>query len=131
MGRELGEDRREGVWRAWVARLVALAFLLQAVGSFAAPPCHMTMGRAVAKADHGATPPHRRANRSGGHTDRGSDSCPMCQALGCALAGARPPVVVARAAARVILLVSPAARSLPPRSRPLSTPPARGPPVPA
>ncbi|WP_298358755.1 hypothetical protein, partial [Rhodoblastus sp.] len=110
MGRGLREDRREGVWRAWFAGLVALVFLLQAVGSFAAPPCHMAMGRAVAKVDHGATPPHRRPNRADGHAHGAPDSCPMCQALGCALAGARPPVVVARGAARVILLVSLAAR---------------------
>ncbi|MGP7983999.1 hypothetical protein [Rhodoblastus sp.] len=53
----------------------------------------------------------------------------MCQALGAALPGAPPPDVVARAATRVILLVSLPAQRLPPRSQPLTTPPARSPPV--
>jgi hypothetical protein len=123
------KDGRGGLWRAWVARLVALVFMFQGASLFAAPPaCPMAMGGAVADAHAGE--PHTHFHRHGDNQKHNScDACPMCQALGCALPGAPPPIIVVRAAARVILLASPAAQRLPPRSQPLSTPPARGPPV--
>ena len=53
----------------------------------------------------------------------------MCQMLGCALAGAPLPALVARANERLFVLLPLPARRVPPRAPPLQTPPARGPPV--
>ncbi|WP_298358758.1 hypothetical protein, partial [Rhodoblastus sp.] len=93
-----------------MARLAALVFLLQGFGLFAAAPRAMATGDAFVAASSIAAPGCAHQTPSDGHAHGAPDSCPMCQALGCALAGARPPVVVARGAARVILLVSLAAR---------------------
>jgi hypothetical protein len=127
--REPGKSGRDVFWRAWLARLAALVFLLQGFGLFASAPRPLATGDAFAAAQEIAAPGCFHQPRGDGHAQGAPKSCPMCQALGNALPGAPPPVIVARAAVRVILLVSPAAQRLPPPSQPLNTPPARGPPI--
>ena len=127
--RGIGDSGRDAFWRAWFARLAALVFLLQGFGLFVAAPRPMPIGDAFAAAQGVAAPGCFHQTRGDGHAHGLPESCPMCQALGSALPGAPPPDIVARAAARVILVVSLPAQRLPPRSQPLSTPPARGPPV--
>ncbi len=129
MARGLGTSGRDALWRAWLVRLAALVFLLQGFGLFASAPRPLAIGDAVAAAQGIAAPGCFHQTRNDGRAHGAPESCPMCQALGSALPGAPPPLIVVRAAARVILLVSPAAQRLPPRAQPLSTPPARGPPI--
>jgi hypothetical protein len=93
-------------------------------------PVFAKSGRAVADDAAMAMPdcPHHKS-QGGGHDHGSSDSCPMCQMLGCALAGAPLPALVARANERLYVLLPLPARHVPPRAPPLQTPPARGPPV--
>jgi hypothetical protein len=128
LARGFANSGRDGVWRAWIASLAALVFLLQGFGLFASAPRPTAPTDVFAAAQGKTAPGCFHHTRGDGHAHGAPDSCPMCQALGCSLPGAPPPVV-ARAATRVVLVVSPAAQNLPPRAHPLSTPPARGPPV--
>ena len=130
MARGLEKSGRDAFWRAWLARLAALVFLLQGFGLFAAAPRAMATGGAFAAAASIAAPGCSHQTPNDGHTHGPPQSCPMCQALGSALPGAPAPVIVARAGGRVIPVVSLPAPRLPPPAPPLSTPPARGPPVP-
>jgi hypothetical protein len=127
--RELGKDGRDALWRAWLARLAALVFLLQGFGLFASAPRPLAIGDAFAAAQGVAAPSCFHQTRGDGHAHRSPESCPMCQALGSALPGASPPVMVVRAGARVILVASLASQALAPRAPLLCAPPARGPPV--
>jgi hypothetical protein len=124
------QAKQDLFWRAWLARLTALVFVLQSVGLFMAParvaPAaaeagQLAMAWTVDCAHHhsqGEAPDHAR-----------SHACPMCQTLGCALAGAALPAQVGSAGARLIGLLAIPAPRLPPPAPPLQTPPARGPPV--
>jgi hypothetical protein len=111
---------------------VALAFVLQSIGLFMAParPASAHEGMAMADASAMAMPdcPHHKSQGEG-HRHGSSNSCPMCQMLGSALAGAPLPALVARANERLYVLLPVPARHVPPRAPPLQTPPARGPPV--
>ncbi|MCI4677292.1 hypothetical protein K9U39_19430 [Rhodoblastus acidophilus] len=126
MARALAESRSGNFWRAWLARLAALAFLVQGFGLFAAAPRPAgdvaAVGAAAPGCFHHQTP-------GDGHAHGSSDFCPMCQALGCALPGAPPPVVVVRADELAIDEISLPAPRLPPRAPPLNKPRARGPPI--
>jgi hypothetical protein len=129
----LAKDRRDIFRRAWLVRLMALVFALQTVGLFLAPArLALTAQVDVAEVDTAemAMPdcPHH-SKQGKGHEHGTSDSCPMCQTLGCALAGASLPELIARANQRLIGLLAPPAPQLSPRAPPLQSPPPRGPPV--
>ncbi len=129
MAREGMTEQREWRWRAWTARLVALVFVLQSVGLFLAPgrPAAFPAGAsAMAMAD--CPHHHPGGHHHHGQGDDSSDSCPMCQSLGCALASAATPAFVLRVEERLIVLVALPAPQWSPRTAPLPTPPARGPP---
>jgi hypothetical protein len=124
----LVKDRRDIFRRAWLVRLMALVFALQTVGLF------LTPARPALTAEAGmaemAMPDCPRHSKQGKGDEHGtSDSCPMCQMLGCALAGAPLPDLIARANQRLIGLLAPPAPQLSPRAPPLQSPPPRGPPV--
>jgi hypothetical protein len=134
----LPKERRDIFRRAWLVRLMALVFALQTMGLFLAPArpaltAQVDMAQVdVAQVDVAemAMPdcPHH-SKQGKGHEHGTSDSCPMCQTLGCALAGAPLPDLVARADQRLIGLLAVPAPQLSPRAPPLQTPPPRGPPV--
>jgi hypothetical protein len=127
---------REIQWRGWLARLTALVFALQAVGLFLGPApsapgaaSKSSMSAMSAMADMASPPcPHHSSSHKG-HDHGSSDSCPMCQSLGCALAAALPPILVVRADERLIGLLAVPAQHAPPPAWPWRSPPARGPPV--
>lgn len=115
--------RSENVWRALVARLVALAFALQAIGLFAAPPRPQVEAPALVAMAAGHCPHHAP------HSTDDGESCPMCQALGCALAGAPPPLAaLVFRAAEIGALAPPVARPAP-KTAPRRALFARGPPL--
>jgi hypothetical protein len=74
-------------------------------------------------------PHHRAHGKDPGHS-HGSDGCPMCQTLGCALAGAPLVGLVARSNEILIGLLSAPAPSMPPRAPPREDSRPRGPPLP-
>jgi hypothetical protein len=130
--RRLTKNTRDHHGRAWLARLMAFVFVLQSIGLFLAParPASAEMGAEMAGASAMAMPdcPHHHAQgKGGGHGS--SDSCPMCQMLGCALAGAPLPALVAGVNERLLVILSIPATSLSPRAPPLQSPPPRGPPI--
>ncbi|HUO53516.1 MAG TPA: DUF2946 family protein [Rhodoblastus sp.] len=120
-------------WRAWLARLTALAFLLQGFGLFATHHAPSSLGRSGAAAQIAASAPNcphegPQGDGPGHHHDSGG-GCPICQALGCALPGAPLPALLAQPDERLIGLLVPPAPRLPLRAPLRHTPPARGPPV--
>jgi hypothetical protein len=124
----LAKDRRDIFRRAWLVRLMALVFALQTVGLFLAP-ARPALTAEVDMAEM-AMPDCPHHSKQGKGRDHGtSDSCPMCQTLGCALAGAPLPDLAARANQRLIGLLALPAPQLSPRAPRLQTPPPRGPPV--
>jgi hypothetical protein len=124
----LAKDRRDIFRRAWLVRLMALVFALQSFGLFLAPArTALAAGADMAEMAMPDCPHHDKQGKS--HDHGSSDSCPMCQTLGCALAGAPLPDLVARANQRLIGLLALPAPQLSPRAPPLQSPPPRGPPV--
>jgi hypothetical protein len=131
LARGLNDTTRKHFQRAWLARLMALVFALQTVGLFLPPagaaPAAAGMAAAIADCPH-----HRPSGHVPGqhdHENSQSDSCPMCQSLGCALAGAAPPVLTLALADRLIgPMVAKTTRGAP-SAPPLQSPPPRGPPV--
>lgn len=118
--------RSEDLWRALVVRLIALVFALQAIGLFAAAPRPHVEGPALAAM---AAAPHCPHHAPSPAHDGKSDACPMCQALGCALAGAPPPVAVAHfRSAHIGALAAPVAQPAP-KTAPRRNALARGPPL--
>jgi hypothetical protein len=126
--RRLAKDRRDIFRRTWLVRLMALVFALQTVGLFLAP-ARPALTAEVDMAEMAMPDCPHHGKQGKGHEHGTSDSCPMCQTLGCALAGAPLPDLVARANQRLIGLLALPAPQLSPRSPPLQTPPPRGPPV--
>jgi hypothetical protein len=134
--------RRDIFWRAWLARLTALAFIVQSIGLFMAPahpaPHHAQAHDAMVMAPDC---PHHHGQQDvqggdgqgdKGHGDKGhgsSDSCPMCQSLGCALGGAILPVLAFGRDERPIGQRVIPSRHVTPDSLVLLPPPARGPPT--
>jgi hypothetical protein len=128
-------ERREIFWRAWLARLTALAFVVQSVGLFLAPAqpamaasqghVHAYSDAHVAVMAMASDCPHHLPQK-GGHGS--SDSCPMCQSLGFALSGAILPDFTFRRDERLIGLLAIPPRHAAPDSPDLLPPPARGPP---
>jgi hypothetical protein len=107
---------------------MAFVFALQSVGLF------LTPARTALAAEAGmaemAMPDCPHHNQQGkGHDHGSSDSCPLCQKLGCALAGVPLPDSIARANERLIGVLALPAAQLSPRAPPLQSPPPRGPPV--
>jgi hypothetical protein len=126
--RGLAKNRRDTFRRAWLVRLMALVFALQSVCLFLSPARPALAAEADMAAMAMPDCPHHNKQGKGDHHGA-SDSCPMCQTLGCALAGAPLSGLVARANERLIgLLALPAPRSSP-RAPPRQSPPPRGPPV--
>ena len=126
MAREGMTEWRDWRWRAWTARLVALVFVLQSVGLFLSPSRLAAGASAMAMAD--CPHHHPQGHHHHGQGDDSSDSCPMCQSLGCVLASAAPPAFVLRVEERLIVVLALPAPQWSPRAAPLQTPPARGPP---
>jgi hypothetical protein len=128
LARRRKQANSEHFWRAWLVRLTALVFVLQVVGLFAAPARPAPAG-ADSVAEMGMPDcPHHSAHGKG-HDNGAPDSCPMCQTLGFALAGASLPSLVTRANERLIGLLAVPAPQAAPRAPPLQSPPPRGPPV--
>jgi hypothetical protein len=126
--RGLATNKRDNFRRAWLVRLMAFVFALQSVGLFLAPA--RTAPAAEAGMAEMAMPDCPHHNQQGkGHDHGSSDSCPLCQNLGCALAGVPSPDLVARANQRLIGVLALPAAQLSPRAPPLQSPPPRGPPV--
>jgi hypothetical protein len=126
----LAKDRRDNFRRAWLVRAMALVFALQSVGLFLVPTrpaSAMAEQPAMAAMAMPDCPHHKQQGKD--HDQGSSDSCPMCQTLGCALAGAPLPGLVARVNERLIGLLALPAPQLSPRAPPLQSPPPRGPPV--
>ena len=123
------EDKRGDFWRTWVVRLTAFVFILQSVGLFAAPARAGRLPEAAAVAEM-AMPdcPHHKSHGKG-HGQGSPDSCPMCQALGFALAGAPLPRFVEGFDRRLIGPLAAPGPRLPPRPPTLQSPPPRGPPA--
>lgn len=126
-------DRRpkqsENIGRALVARLIALAFLLQAIGLFAAPaPARSAASSRSAVVAMAAAPhcPHHAPSQNDGGK---SDACPMCQALGCALAGAAAPAPVHSFRMAEIGALAPPISQPAPKMAPRLIVSARGPPL--
>jgi hypothetical protein len=88
-------------WRRFVVRLTACVFLFQAVGLFAVPPHARQTDVAGAAMQSMPDCPHhpRQQNQHDGNDD---SACPMCQTLGCALAGAAVPALEDGASERLI-----------------------------
>jgi hypothetical protein len=128
------------MWRRYVVRAVLLVFLVQCFGAFATSPRNVlnisnvsedpTLSRLGAiHADAMIDCPHHKADGEGSGHSHQSDGCPMCQMLGCALAGAPPVSLIARSNERLVGLLSTPAPSMPPRAPPLEDARPRGPPV--
>lgn len=127
MTRRLAKNKRETFRRAWLVRLIALVFALQSIGLFLTPA--RTAIAAEVEMAGMAMPDCPHHDKQGKSHDHGSsESCPMCQTLGCALAGAPLPDLVARANQRLIGLLALPSPQLSPRAPPLQSPPPRGPP---
>ena len=130
MARGLAQEKQDLFWRSWLARLTALVFILQSVGLFMAPERVAPAAAATAQPAVNLTVDCAHHHSQGKAPDHArSHACPMCQTLGCALAGASLPAQVGRAGARLIGLLAIPASHLPPPAPSLQTPPARGPPV--
>lgn len=145
MARGSNSQGRRTDWRALVARAILLVFLAQCFGLFATSPRNAAEGSASSLisatdaegmvAEGMVDCPHHRAGgkaRDSGKapgSSHESGGCPMCQMLGCALAGAPAAGLVVRSNERLIGLLSAPAPAMPPRAPPREDSRPRGPPV--
>jgi hypothetical protein len=121
--------KRMGSWRRLVVCLAAFAFACQVIGLFAAAPRAVTAGPSVERAAAIAMAdcPHHHGKGPAHHDDAGG--CPMCQAIGCALAGAPAIDMVALPDERLIGILSVSVAIFPSREKLSLAANPRGPPA--
>jgi hypothetical protein len=117
-----------GGWRLWAVRLVLCAFVLQSVGLFAVSSSK-SAGPVAAAATMGVPNClHHGASRQDQQKPAQDEGCPVCQTIGCALAGAPIVALTALPGEKLIGLLAAAQPEAPPAAPPRQDARPRGPP---
>jgi hypothetical protein len=117
------------VWKRAVVFLAAFAFLLQGLGLFA-QSARATAGETSSIQEAMADCPHHQHTSGKAPVQRDdSGGCPMCQALGCALAGAQALDLDTLCCERLLGILSIPATEIPERQRARYAAHPRGPPL--
>ena len=113
--------------RSMIARLIALAFLVQIIGLFVQAPASASSGSAAA--GQMVDCPHHGHMKLGKSAPARTGGCPMCQTLGCALPGAQAPEFVALRGEILLGLLRAPDTTISRPAPPLSRAAPRGPPA--